>query len=520
MTDIELLNQHRSGDQVAFAELVRRHLGWVYGVARRVVRDSHLAEDVAQAVFVLLHRKAPRFPADSAMMSWMHKTARYAAANANRTERRRLARETEMAKRQPDQTDNEWEELAPMLDELVGRLSRSDREAILLRYYRDFTFPEIAAEIGTSEDAARKRVDRAVEKLRAMADQKGVPVSAASLAIGLAGNIRLMPPPGLTATSTIVATAHAGSAIPASTAAMVKGVIAMTGTAKLALAAAGVAAIALIAGTAVVTTTFIESSNRKVMVIAPVSTPAPTSIQQARSDLAAGGVLPRTPLPTKRSPFSDLRWAGSVPQVKVNGVWYELIAVEKLPAGNIVEFLRASTGDLWQVHFAEDLGLVMGVMRHPIGDTVTLEVKNLATGQPATLANVPLTVENVQSTHSQANAVTPFTGVIFDGDTIKVRVYSKWYRLVTLNGINADQFIQFTKRTYGNEDRDGQPLWQKRIAEDLVTVLTAMNHPPGLTADMELHDDQANKTVTMTGVAMTPENRSQVIEQRGIGVAH
>ena len=54
----------------------------------------------------------------------------------------------------------------------------------------------------------------------------------------------------------------------------------------------------------------------------------------------------------------------------------------------------------------------------------------------------------------------------------------------------------------------------------MVTVLTAMNHPPGLTADMELHDDQANKTVTMTGVAMTPENRSQVIEQRGIGVAH
>src|SRR2546421_6663410 len=82
MTDVELLEKHRGGCDEAFADLVRRHLGWVYGMARRRLRDSQLAEDVAQAVFILLHRKAPRFAAGGAMGNWLHKTAWYATENA------------------------------------------------------------------------------------------------------------------------------------------------------------------------------------------------------------------------------------------------------------------------------------------------------------------------------------------------------------------------------------------------------------------------------------------------------
>ena len=89
MKDVELLEQHRTGNEQAFAELVRRHIGWVYGVARRRVRDEHLAEDVAQAVFVLLHGKSPRFPADGAMIRWMHRTAGYASQVALRNQHRR-----------------------------------------------------------------------------------------------------------------------------------------------------------------------------------------------------------------------------------------------------------------------------------------------------------------------------------------------------------------------------------------------------------------------------------------------
>src|SRR5438067_7748021 len=95
MTDVELLEQHRRGDEKAFAELVRRHIGWVYGVARRRLHDAHLADDVAQAVFVLLHRKSPKFPSDAAMMRWLHKAAWYSTEVAVRSARRRRQHETE-----------------------------------------------------------------------------------------------------------------------------------------------------------------------------------------------------------------------------------------------------------------------------------------------------------------------------------------------------------------------------------------------------------------------------------------
>src|SRR5580698_7956671 len=101
MTDVELLAQHRNGSQSAFADLVRRHLDWVYGVARRRVRDAHLADDVAQAVFILLHRKAPEFAADGAMISWLYRTACYASETAARSERRRAGRETQYAAEKP-----------------------------------------------------------------------------------------------------------------------------------------------------------------------------------------------------------------------------------------------------------------------------------------------------------------------------------------------------------------------------------------------------------------------------------
>jgi RNA polymerase sigma factor (sigma-70 family) len=167
MTDVELLNQHRRGSDAAFADLVRRHLGWVYGVARRRLRDAHLAEDVAQAVFVLLHRKAPQFAADSAMITWLHKAAWYASETAARTERRRRGRETEAAIMQQNAVTStdpaDWQHLAPLLDQLIAKLPRADREAILLRYYRDLPFADVAVQIGTTPDAARKRVDRAIK---------------------------------------------------------------------------------------------------------------------------------------------------------------------------------------------------------------------------------------------------------------------------------------------------------------------------------------------------------------------
>ncbi|HWB53798.1 MAG TPA: sigma-70 family RNA polymerase sigma factor, partial [Tepidisphaeraceae bacterium] len=126
MTDVELVEQHRAGGQSAFAEIVSRHAGWVYGMARRRLRDGQTAEDVTQAVFVLLHRKLPRFEADGALINWLHRAAWYATETTIRNQRRRQMRESEAATMRATTTDpaenEQWEELAPMLDRLIGRL--------------------------------------------------------------------------------------------------------------------------------------------------------------------------------------------------------------------------------------------------------------------------------------------------------------------------------------------------------------------------------------------------------------
>src|SRR5205814_1997017 len=152
-------------------------IGWIHGVARRRLGDPHLAEDVTQAVFVILHRKSPQLAADKALVSWLHKTAWYATETALRDRRRRAGRETEAARIQMNERDadeNRWEELAPILDELIDKLKADDRDAILLRYYRDMSFADVGREIGTTEEAARKRVERAVNKLRSLAEQRGL----------------------------------------------------------------------------------------------------------------------------------------------------------------------------------------------------------------------------------------------------------------------------------------------------------------------------------------------------------
>jgi RNA polymerase sigma factor (sigma-70 family) len=167
---------------------------WVHSVARRRVRDSSLADDVTQATFILLARKLPRLKPGQILSAWLFPVANFASKQALRIEFRRRVRETEAAKMREQQVprgseNDPWNELASTLDELVGRLKSHDRQAVLLRFYERKTFPEIGQTMQISEEAARKRVSRAVEQLRQLYAGKGVAVGAAALAASLTANL-------------------------------------------------------------------------------------------------------------------------------------------------------------------------------------------------------------------------------------------------------------------------------------------------------------------------------------------
>jgi RNA polymerase sigma factor (sigma-70 family) len=384
VNDVELLEHHRNGDEQAFAELVRRHIGWVFGVARRRVGDAHLAEDVAQAVFVLLHRKLPKFPSDAAMMSWLHRTARYATDVAVRSEKRRRRHETEAAMMHAQSIDpdpnSEWAELAPLLDELIGRLNRTDREAVLLRYFRGMSFAEVGDALGSSEEAARKRVDRAIARLREFATRRGVAtVTSASLAVGLSQHVAPTAPSGLVATSTGAATAPAGSALATSISPITQGTLTMMRIAALkSVAAVVVVGVFIVGGT--------------YAVVRPTSKP---STQQHK------GLTRDYP---KLAPYNSIRWRDATPEVRLDDTWYELVSIDDQSDSAIVDFAKEHYNKIWQKRFEEDLVQVMSEMGHEPGDTVKLVLKNLETSEQVTKDKVPMTHENRQQIWREAQA--------------------------------------------------------------------------------------------------------------------
>lgn len=185
MNDAALLRAYsdqRSED--AFRELVRRHLPVVYAAALRQVNgDAHLAQDVAQRVFISLSRKAGRLTPQPSIIGWLYTAARLEAARAVRSELRRRRREEAAAAMNSLEPDTpSFDQLAPVLDEAMSRLKEDDREAVLLRYFSGKSFGDIGSILRISEDAARKRVDRALDRLQASLRRHGFASTTAALA--------------------------------------------------------------------------------------------------------------------------------------------------------------------------------------------------------------------------------------------------------------------------------------------------------------------------------------------------
>lgn len=204
LTDQRLLRDYSEGrSEAAFAELVRRHVDMVYSAALRIVRDAHLAEDVTQGVFVALACGAARLTDRPVLDGWLHRTTQNLAANAVRSEVRRRIHEQEVAAMNEllaTEPDTTWEHIAPHLDAALGELNDGERDALLLRYFQQKSAREIAQALGVSDEAAQKRVNRAVERLREFFAKRGVAVGASGLAAVLSANAVQAAPVALTAT--------------------------------------------------------------------------------------------------------------------------------------------------------------------------------------------------------------------------------------------------------------------------------------------------------------------------------
>jgi len=216
VSDRDLLGEFaRTGSEAAFGELVRRHIGLVHSVALRQTNQSHQAEEITQAVFIILARKAASLGGNVVLSGWLYHTARLTAANLRRTEFRRMHREQEafMASTQKDPpTDLAWLELSPLLDEAMARLGATDRDAVVLRYFENKNLSEVGAALGLKERAAQKRVHRALEKLRKYFTSRGVTPTAALIAATLSAHSVQAAPAALAQTVTMVAVAKGATA--------------------------------------------------------------------------------------------------------------------------------------------------------------------------------------------------------------------------------------------------------------------------------------------------------------------
>jgi RNA polymerase sigma factor (sigma-70 family) len=332
-SDQDLLRRYADDrDQAAFAALVRRHLGLVYSSARRQLGDAHAAQDVAQAVFWILSQKAEALAADPKLVlpAWLWTTTRLAALAAERRERRlrkrertaaemNAIREQEISRQTPEA---QFQEIEPWLDDALGQLREADRRAVILRFFESRSLRDVGASLGVSEDAAKQRVSRAVEKLRVFLRRRGAPgISAATVSSLLAVQASAAPPATLAGQITAAVAAGAAPALVAQVAlgagAVVKTKLVLLCTAALILVGASAAVIMQVSASR-------RPAGANAAATAPASRPS-TAPATARAPgdwqaefnavyaLAPGEVLKRVPpppIPQRQRFFNQLDPSG------------------------------------------------------------------------------------------------------------------------------------------------------------------------------------------------------------------
>jgi RNA polymerase sigma factor (sigma-70 family) len=195
-----LLAEYAEGSEEAFRNLVNRYIDFVYSAALRLVDgDTHLAEDIAQTVFLDLARAAGKLSTQISLGGWLHRHTCFVASKTMRAKRRRQSREKEAVEMNTLQEHPNFAEICQLLDEAINHLGALDRSAIILRFFEGLDFHAVGLALGSNEDAAQKRVSRALEKLHGLLMKRGVKISAAGLALALSTQAVSAAPAGMAA---------------------------------------------------------------------------------------------------------------------------------------------------------------------------------------------------------------------------------------------------------------------------------------------------------------------------------
>jgi len=249
--DMDLVRDYaRHNSEEAFAALVSRHINLVYSMALRDVRDPHLAEEVTQATFIILARKAESLSPKTILPGWLCRTAHYIGARALTMQRRRQIREQEayMQSVLNEPESDAWSQMAPLLNTALAQLGEKDHNAIVLRYFQGKSPHEIGAALGASEDAAKKRVSRALEKLRKFFAKRGVVSTTAIIAGAMSAHSVQAAPVALAKSITAVAMTK-GAVASGSTLTLIKGALKFMAWTKAKTAIVIGVAVILAAGT-------------------------------------------------------------------------------------------------------------------------------------------------------------------------------------------------------------------------------------------------------------------------------
>lgn len=201
--DMALVREYaQNNSEQAFSTLVSRHVNLVYSVALRQTHNPHLAEEITQGVFIVLARKAGSLSPKTILPGWLHRTTRFISADTLKSQRRRQIREQEahMQPTQNEQNSTAWNCIEPLLDEALGCLGEKEHDAVVLRFFNGKELKHVGEAMGLTEDAARMRVNRGLEKLRKFFSARGVTLSTTAIAGAVAANSVQAAPAGMACT--------------------------------------------------------------------------------------------------------------------------------------------------------------------------------------------------------------------------------------------------------------------------------------------------------------------------------